>query len=619
MAQKHRARGARDTRAPALAHTDAMLVEILPATVVALAASACAASDSSAGPDSIDSPAAPRVVAELDLFSSSDSGVYACFRTMSMVQTTGGLQGGSLHVFVEARRGNCIDQPSQGTDVLTRRSTDGGRSFSQTTRLLGDGRSTTVYRNPYATFDEDSGRLLLTFVNTTNCSRTDPCFDRWTSLQMHSDTDGAGTSAWSNPTPVQWQSPATGHQRLRGDGCLMGPGHGIQLQHGTHRGRLLMCGSDTFRTAGTQGSLISVSDDGGTHWRPVALLSGASECQVVEDDEGRLVFNGRGSRRGAGRYEALGTPRVQAFSSDGGDSWSSPELIAGIAAPGAAGGLAHADGSKALWMSNPDTPDGDYRANVSLSASFNGGARWRNVLQVYSGPSSYSVLSALPRRGNSLSPLLGLLYERCNISEADPGPAPWHQCWWGRKRQSERVTFALIDSGTNHSIDVMNGAIRAGPTVTSTLWGVRCVDSATGRPIPAVRISILNYIDAWTDSNGWAAFAEPDFARLTRSLWVKFAADGFEGAGFHLNATLGRSVVVKLSRLELAERLYRVTGASIFGDSVRLGVPLSPIQAEGAPSSRRTVTVNATKLPTPCKRWPHHANALHGVDIVQAA
>ena len=58
------------------------------------------------------------------------------------------------------------------------RSTDGGHSFSSATRLLGDGRSTTVYRNPYATFDENSGRLLLTFVNTTNCSRTDACFDR---------------------------------------------------------------------------------------------------------------------------------------------------------------------------------------------------------------------------------------------------------------------------------------------------------------------------------------------------------------------------------------------------------------------------------------------------------
>ena len=95
-------------------------------------------------------------------------------------------------------------------------------------RILGDGAGSGVYRNPYATFDARSGQLLLNFVNTTNCSRTDPCFGRWTSLQMHSDTDGVG--AWSSPTSVRWQSPTAG-QQLRGDGSLMGPGHGVQLQH----------------------------------------------------------------------------------------------------------------------------------------------------------------------------------------------------------------------------------------------------------------------------------------------------------------------------------------------------------------------------------------------------
>ena len=121
-----------------------------------------------------------------------------------------------------------------------------------------------------------------------------------------------------------------------------------------------------------------------------------------------------------------------------------------------------------------------------------------------------------------------------------------------------------------------------GPAVTAKLWGVRCVDDATGRGIPAVQVSILNYIAEWTDSAGWAAFAEPDFARLRTSVWVKFNADGFQPTGVHLNVTLGQSVVVKLHRVELAERLYRVTGASIYGSSERLGVPMSHIQKQGA-------------------------------------
>jgi sialidase-1 len=418
-----------------------------PSAIAAAVAAACSLLALEAGGES--ATTAARVVAEMDLFSAADSAAYACFRTMSMVQTAA-----SLHVFVEARRGNCIDQPSGGTDVLTRRSTDHGRSFSPARRLLGDARGSAVYRNPYATFDESSSRLLLNFVNTTNCSRTDPCFGRWTSLQMHSDTDGTG--AWSSPTSVRWQSPTAG-QQLRGDGSLMGPGHGVQLQHGAHKGRLVMCGSDSFRknNTGMQGSLISVSDDAGKHWRPAALLPGASECQVIELSEGKLVFNGRGSRPGTGRDRGLGTPRVQAFSTSGGENWSTPTMIAGIAGPGAAGGLAYAASSDALWMSNPDTADGDYRANVSLSASLDSGVTWNKELQVYDGPSSYSVLSSLSRderTGNGGgTALLGLLYERCNISEADPGPAPWHQCWWGRKRQSERVSFALIETTSSGS------------------------------------------------------------------------------------------------------------------------------------------------------------------------
>jgi hypothetical protein len=386
-----------------------------------------------------------RVTSEQDLFSSKDTSIYTCFRTMSIVQTDL-----SLHVFVEARRGNCIDQPSGGTDVLTRRSTDRGRSFSVARRLVGDGKgSSCVYRNPYATYDKLTRRLILNFVNTTNCSRTDRCFSRWNSKQMHSDTDG---DTWTAPTDVNWNISVNSTSSLRAEGCLMGPGHGIQLNHQqsnpSQQGWLLMCGSSTFQgNQAKPGSIVSISRDGGNRWQPTALILSANECSIVETSDGTLVFNGRGR---FGHMAELGTPRIQAISTSGGLTWSSPKPIAGIKGPGAAGGLAftRANSLGILWMSNPDTADQNFRANISLSTSLDDGQNWVDVLRVYTGPSSYSVLSPLTNDSDTTKSVteLGLLFERCNASEADPGPAPWHQCWWGRKRSSERVSFAVIET-----------------------------------------------------------------------------------------------------------------------------------------------------------------------------
>src|SRR5207244_3209693 len=78
-----------------------------------------------------------------------------------------------------------------------------------------------------------------------------------------------------------------------------------------------------------------------------------------------------------------------------------------------------------------------------------------------------------------------------------------------------------------------------------------------------------------------AAFDEPGlmgekvFFHIT-SHGYEFAKDGFGYRGKALDVKDGGSAVLKIKRLNVAERLYRVTGGGIYADSLRVGerVPL---------------------------------------------
>ena len=114
-------------------------------------------------------------------------------------------------------------------------------------------------------------------------------------------------------------------------------------------------------------------------------------------------------------------------------------------------------------------------------------------------------------------------------------------------------------------------------------FGVRVVDSSSGRGIPAARVSVLHWLDQWSDSLGYVAFQEPALATPTQ-LFVTVESDNYDKLAVSLNASLGRSLSLQLRRQLPAERLYRVTGPGIFRDAVLLGAKLPPAAAAVAAS-----------------------------------
>ena len=107
-------------------------------------------------------------------------------------------------------------------------------------------------------------------------------------------------------------------------------------------------------------------------------------------------------------------------------------------------------------------------------------------------------------------------------------------------------------------------------------FGVHVVDDRTGRGVPLVELRATSGVRYVTDSAGYAAIDDP--AQLGRRVYLsvsshgyEFPADGFGNRGKAFDLTPGGEATLKLKRLNVAERLYRVTGEGVYRDSVLLG------------------------------------------------
>jgi hypothetical protein len=108
---------------------------------------------------------------------------------------------------------------------------------------------------------------------------------------------------------------------------------------------------------------------------------------------------------------------------------------------------------------------------------------------------------------------------------------------------------------------------------------IQVVDEQTGRGVPLVELETVHNVVHVTDSAGRVAFLEPGLMNRrvffsVRSHGYEMRKDGFGMAGTALDVKAGGSATIKLKRLNVAERLYRVTGGGIYHDSVLLGEPV---------------------------------------------
>jgi hypothetical protein len=113
-------------------------------------------------------------------------------------------------------------------------------------------------------------------------------------------------------------------------------------------------------------------------------------------------------------------------------------------------------------------------------------------------------------------------------------------------------------------------------------FAIQVADSITGRGVPLVELETMDNQRYVTDSAGRIAFSEPGQMGVPvwfsmRSHGYEFPIDGFGMTGQRFVTQPGGHAVVKAKRLNIAERICRLTGPGIYRDSVLLGekVPLA--------------------------------------------
>jgi len=135
-----------------------------------------------------------------------------------------------------------------------------------------------------------------------------------------------------------------------------------------------------------------------------------------------------------------------------------------------------------------------------------------------------------------------------------------------------RETFSVFFAITL----VAASACAGDPSAPARPFRIKVVDSQTNRGVPLVELTTVNGILHVTDSAGVIAFDEPGLMNdevffLVKSHGYTYPKDGFGNAGLRLRPEPGGNATVRVERVNIAQRLYRITGQGIYRDSVILG------------------------------------------------
>lgn len=369
--------------------------------------------------------AAEPMLEKMDLFEAGKDG-YALYRIPGIVVT----KKGTALAYCEARKDAKGDWGP--IDVLLRRSTDGGETWSAPQPLVHlegelpvnpvaaaqnlDKPGDNTVNNPVAIVDYESGAVHLLY-----------CLEYMRCFYLRSDDDGV---TWTKPVEI---TPTFEEFRKDYDWKVIatGPAHGIQLTRGDHKGRLVV---PVWMSTGTGGhahrpsvTATIFSDDHGATWQrgEIAVPNTdewifPNETVIVQLLSGKVMLNVRS--------ESKDHRRLVTLSRDGATQWTKPHFDEALLEPICMGSIVRysarpeADKNRILFANphNLDRLDGKAepgksrdRRNLSVKVSYDEGKTWKHSRSLEPGYGAYSDLAVLPD-GTALC-----LYERGRESDAE--------------------------------------------------------------------------------------------------------------------------------------------------------------------------------------------------------
>lgn len=312
------------------------------------------------------------------LFSYGTDG-YNSFRIPCLARA----KNGNLIAFAEGRKLSILDYGD--IDLVYKISTDNGNSWSKLKVAVAEGEGT--WGNPTVVTDNETGRIWL-FLSWNDewhsqhggsfAGKSYTVINEWGQRKIFATFSDDNGQSWSNPvdyTKTLLPSNFTWD--------AVGPGIGIQVAGGIHKGRLII----------PAGRRNIYSDDHGTTWNYQSIPAGTFEGSIVELSDHSLMRNDRGvGSRWANshtRFISRGTIEKGFSAFTGDELLPDPRCQASI--------LRYSFSPNILLFLNPARNDKDGAANrclMTIRLSEDDGATWKFSKLLYPGLEADSLCKA---------------------------------------------------------------------------------------------------------------------------------------------------------------------------------------------------------------------------------
>jgi len=327
------------------------------------------------------------LMAHVLLFSSGDGGSNS-YRIPAIVTAS----DGSLVTATDKRWNGSADLPNH-IDVLARRSSDKGNTWSDPVIIAGEG-TTMGFGDPALVVNRKNGEIVCLFASDRGLSNSTPL----TPLRINISISRDNGITWSAPREITSQiygsacpDPVTKNWQA----AFVTSGSAAQF----YSGRLMaVLAVKETATSGISNYVI-YSDDNGETWKVslnVACTTG-DEAKVVELNNGDILMSIRHSGN-----------RLFNISRDQGITWGTPISQSDITDPFCNGDMIRYTSVSKGYDKNRllhSIPFASSRKNVSVLLSYDEGESWPVRKTIYSGSSAYSALNILP------DGTIGLYYE----------------------------------------------------------------------------------------------------------------------------------------------------------------------------------------------------------------
>lgn len=288
-------------------------------------------------------------------------------------------------VAVVDKRGSSLGDLPNTISIMSRRSTDNGKNWSEPV-VVAQGGNGKTYGDPAVVLDKKTGNLICMFVGDQGLWNATP-YNRQ-GIYVSKSTDN-GVS-WSEPVAITDQVYANHSGWYAG---FAGSGHGLCLKDG--RLMFVLAIRATSATGVPLHNYAIYSDDGGDNWTlsTNAATTVGDEAKVVELEDGDILMSIRNPSKGN---------RIFCKSTDRGQTWGKAYFETELKAPACNGDIIRysystdegSEGKSRLLHSLPESTT--TRENVTVYLSEDDGETWPIKKRLVDGYSAYSSLTVLP-------------------------------------------------------------------------------------------------------------------------------------------------------------------------------------------------------------------------------